>query len=191
MKTIWRIYKYLAITVVTLFLIDAVFVLSFSFFHPHIQKADAIIILGAAINTPALYNRSLEGLRLYKEGDADVVVLSGGRISDADISEAQYMQKVIKKNSSSTVPTLMDEQSHDTYENIKNSKSLIPNDKSVIIVSDQFHLARGVLMAYREGFRHIFWSSPKPYYYKKSELVFYYVREIVAMVAYIPKFILG
>ena len=163
----------------------------FSLYRPAISKADAIIILGAAINTPALYNRSLEGLKMYQEGKADMLVLSGGKVQESDLSEAGYMQKTIKKNSSSTVPTLLDDQSHNTYENIHNAKLLIPDAQSVIIVSDEYHLARGVLLAKRAGFRTVYWSAPKANYYKISELAYYYIREVFAMISYIPKFIRG
>jgi uncharacterized SAM-binding protein YcdF (DUF218 family) len=189
MHRFWKILKYVVLTAVAVFIVDIGTIVWFAHYRPAIQKADAIIILGAAINTPALYNRSLEGLRLYKEGKADVLVLSGGRISDQDISEAGYMQKVIKKNSQAPARLILDDQSHSTFENIKNSKALLPNAKSVIVVSDEFHLARAVAMARHEGFSPVYWSAPKPYYYDHSQLLYYYLRESVAIIDYIPKFL--
>jgi uncharacterized SAM-binding protein YcdF (DUF218 family) len=191
MRKFWKITKYFLVTVAAIFFADILVVVGFSVFHPKIEKADAIVILGAAINTPALYNRSMEGLRLYEEGRADVLVLSGGRISDKDISEAQYMQKVITRNSNSgKVPLMILEQdSHNTYENIKNSKAKIPDAKSVILVSDSFHMARAASVAKRDGFQDVYWSSPRPFYYQPHELIFYYFREVVAMISYIPKFV--
>lgn len=189
MSKIWKLYKILAVTAVTVLIIDTVVVLFFSWYRPPIQKANAIVVLGAAINTPALYNRSLEGLRLYEAGDAQMIVASGGRISDKDISEAGYITKTIEANSSTTVPVILEENSHDTYENLNNTKSKIGSGKKIIIVSDEFHLARAVLMAERLGFKVVYWSSPKPIYYSKSELAFYYMREVFAMLAYVPKFV--
>lgn len=192
MRRLWKIIKILFWTCLIVVGLDVLIVVGFSIYRPSIPvKADAIIILGAAINTPSLTNRSLEGLKLYRAGDANVIVASGGRVSNDDISEAAYMQKVIKKNSTSTVPVILEDKSTDTYENIKNSKAKIPGATSVIIVSDTFHLARGVLMAWRQGFKHVYWASPKPYYYDKNQMAFYYFREIVAMIDYIPKFIKG
>jgi len=191
MSKFWKIIKWPLVIVVAFFVIDAAVITFFSFYRPQIQKADDIVVLGAAIYTPSLYNRSLEGLRLYQAGDAREVVVSGGRISDKDISEAHYMQKVIEANSSTTVPIIIEDQSHSTYDNFKNTKEKIGTGKSVIVVSDSFHLARGVLMAEREGFHVVYWSAPEPYYYNKKELLRYYLREIVAMVDYIPKFIWG
>ena len=193
MKRIWKIYKYAAITVFSLLVVDVLIVLFFGAYRPAIQKADAIVVLGAAINTPALYNRSLEGLRLYEAGDANVIVASGGRVSSKDISEAQYIERSIqsKQNPKTFVPIILEDQSHDTYENIKNTKEKIGSGKSIIIVSDKFHLARAVIIAKRLGFGPVYWSSPAPTYYKGSELVFYYAREVLAIIAYLPKFVMG
>ncbi len=191
MHKLWKILKYLVVASVLFLLLDLSVVITFSIYRPNIQKADAVVVLGAAIYTPALINRSLEGLRLYEEGKASVVVVSGGRISDKDISEAGYMRKVIEENAYGIVPIILEEDSHSTYENLKNTKAKIGEGKSVIIVSDKFHLARAVIMAKRMGFGPVYWSAPEPTYYNRKNLGFYYMREVFAMVSYIPKFIKG
>ncbi len=86
---------------------------------------------------------------------------------------------------------ILEDQSRDTYQNIKFSKAKIPNAQSVIIVSDAFHLARGVLLAKREGFKKVYWAAPSQTTYRPGELVFYYVREMFAIIAYVPKFVRG
>jgi uncharacterized SAM-binding protein YcdF (DUF218 family) len=97
-----------------------------------------------------------------------------------------------KEGEETKMPSMiLETNANSTYQNIVNSKALIPQAKSIIIVSDSFHLARAVLMAKREGFGPVYWSSPDPYYYSKRELVYYYMREVLAMVDYIPKFITG
>jgi len=191
MGRLWTAIKWILWAFVALLVLDAATVFAISAYRPEISKADAIIILGAAINTPALNNRSLQGLRLYQDGKANMIVVSGGRISNDDISEAAYMKKIITRTSPQKVPLVLEDQSTDTYENIKFSKAKIPDAKNIIIVSDGFHLARAVIMAKREGFDKVSWSSPQPYYYNKKELAYYYFREVVAMIDYIPKFIKG
>lgn len=183
--------------VVGLFLaIDAILIWGIAHVRPEIKHADAVIILGAAINTPALTNRTKEGLEIYEQGKADVMVLSGGKIADADISEAQFMEKVIKKNKSmENVNYILEEDSHSTYDNIRNSKAKLEDEgrktDSVIIVSDAFHLARAFLMAKRAGFETVYWSAPSSGYYQRDELRYYYLREFAAMINYLPKFLLG
>jgi uncharacterized SAM-binding protein YcdF (DUF218 family) len=191
MKRFWRICKYIAIAIFSILLSDIIVVVFFSVYRPPVTKADAIVVLGAAINTQEIYNRSLEGLKLYQAGDAPVIVLSGGQDFPRAQTEADFMENIIKANSATSVPLILEDQSHSTYDNIKNTKAKIGADKTVIIVSDDFHLARGVLMAAREGLHPVYWNSPKPSYYTKPELAFYYGREFLAMIAYIPKFIFG
>jgi uncharacterized SAM-binding protein YcdF (DUF218 family) len=191
MKKFWKVCKYLAIIIFSILLADVIIVIFFSIYRPPVKKADAIVVLGAAINTKEIYYRSLQGLKLYQAGDAPVIVLSGGQDFPKAPTEAEYMEKVINANSTTSVALILENQSHSTYDNIKNTKNIIGPDKSIIIVSDGYHLARAVVMAEREGFKVVYWSSPNPSYYKPSELAFYYGREFLAMISYIPKFIFG
>ncbi len=186
-----KVFRYLIIALVLFVVANAALIWGIAHERPDIPHADAIIILGAAINTPALTNRTLEGLELYEQGKADVLVLSGGKISDADISEAEFMEKVIKKNATKKVNYILEEDSHNTYDNIRNSKAKLGDKESVVIVSDAFHLARAVLMAKRAGFETVYWSAPSSGYYQRPELRYYYFREFFAMINYLPKFILG
>ncbi len=101
------------------------------------------------------------------------------------------MEKVIVHNTTETIAYVLEDESHNTYENIHNAKLKLANKDSVIIVSDEFHLARAVLLAKRAGFKTVYWSAPMPNYYKAGELRHYYFREFAAMISYIPKFIWG
>lgn len=160
-----------------------------------VHQADAAIILGAAINTPALRMRTLEALDIYQQGKTQVLVLSGGKVANADIAESEYMHKVIQQYQTSEVITIEDDKSRNTYQNLVNSRQLLQTNGlphgSVIIVSDTYHLARAVLMAKRLGFETVYWQAPNPSYYTSHELRYYYLREFVAILSYIPKFILG
>lgn len=196
MKLFFRILKYFFSLVGAIILLNALFIYGVAHKQPNFEHADAAIILGAAINTPALSNRTKTALDLFQEGKVDRLVLSGGKIADSDISEAQYMEKVINRFSEENVTYILEDQSHNTYENIRNSKQKLleagqGTDSSVVIVSDEFHLARGVLMAKREGFETVYWKAPEPSYYSVKDLRFYYMREFFAMFSYIPKFIFG
>jgi uncharacterized SAM-binding protein YcdF (DUF218 family) len=109
------------------------------------------------------------------------------------------MEKVIARNTADPVNYIIEDQSHTTYENIKNSKVKLDEstaqsghgNKSIIIVSDKFHLARAFLLAKRAGFETVYWSAPDPDYYSQADLNYYYVREFIAIIDYIPKFIFG
>jgi uncharacterized SAM-binding protein YcdF (DUF218 family) len=191
LKWIKRMLQVIIVAAFLLIVADIATVLIFAHYRPEVKDADAIIVLGAAINTPTLSSRTMEGLKFYQQGKAKVMIFSGGRISDSDISEAQYMQRVVLKNTApGDQPTMiLEENSHSTYENLKNSRDKLPNVHSIIIVSDEFHLARAVLTAKALGFGPVYWSAPEPDYYQPLELQRYYAREVAAMIAYIPKFL--
>lgn len=193
MKKVYRILKWLGLAVATVLVLDLAVILTFANLHPRLEKADAIVVLGAAINSPALQNRSLKALELYEAGLAPLLVLSGGRISEQDITEAGYMKRVISSHAdkSARYNLILEENSHTTFENLENTKAKIPNAKSIIIVTDKYHIARAVLIAKRAGFQAVSWSAPIPYYHKLSDQIYYYFREALAMLAYVPKFIVG
>lgn len=206
-----KIFKYFILVVAIIFALDAGLIFTMAHWQPEAGHADAIIVLGAAINTPALTRRTLDGLTLYQQGKADRLILSGGKIADSDIAESEFMAKVINSNTANPVNYIIEDQSHNTYENIKNSKirleqalveeaalpeadskgSAAHQELSAIIVSDKYHIARAVLLAKRAGFETVHWHSPDPDYYPKQELHYYYFREFIAMLNYIPKFIFG
>ncbi len=188
-KIFFRALYYTIVCLVVVLVVDVGTVLVFAHARPDIPKSDAIIVLGAAINSKAAHNRALEGLRLYEAEKAPIIIASGGKISESDISEAQYISKVIGKNTQKNPVIILEDQSGNTYENIKNSRAKLPQAKSVIVVSDSFHLARGVLLAKKFGFDSVSWSSPEESYYRGSELRYYYLREFVAMIGYIPRFL--
>lgn len=189
MKWFKRTIYILVLLAVLALVLDAALIFGFAHYRPEIKKADSIIVLGAAINSKAAQNRALEGLRLYEDGKSETIVASGGKIADSDISEAQYMKKVIDKNAKAPVKVILEDKSGNTRENIKNSKEKLPEAKSVIIVSDAFHLARGVMLAKNAGFEDVSWSSPSQDYYPEKELRYYYFREFFAMLNYLPVFL--
>ncbi|OGE85900.1 MAG: hypothetical protein A3J48_01005 [Candidatus Doudnabacteria bacterium RIFCSPHIGHO2_02_FULL_46_11] len=155
------------------------------------RKSEAIIILGAAINTPALYNRTITALELYEQGLADMLVLSGGQGIPGRMTEAENMRQIILENSQKTPNLIIEDQSHSTIENIKNSREKIPEAKSIIIVSDKFHLARAYLIAKRNGFASVNWTGPKSDYYSDKELFYYYFREVAALIIDAPKILMN
>ena len=191
MRKFWKVVRRIISAIVGLLLIDLAVVVFFSVYRPAIVPADDIIILGAAIKTQAAYQRSLEGLRLYQAGLAQGIVVAGGVDYPRSQSEAGYMRDAILYNTSSTPPILIEDKSASTYENLANTLDKIGADKSIIIVSDSYHLARAVLLAKRLGFKKVYWSAPSPSYYSSDELAFYYFREMFAMLDYVPKFVFG
>ena len=125
------------------------------------------------------------------DGRAQTLVLSGGQGSGEPEPEAVAMQQVAEERLGADKQPIiiLESGSKNTYENIHNTRKLIPEAHSIVIVSDVFHLARGVALARRAGFRTVYWDAPRPSYYCVRDLVFYTVREAVGLIVYIPKLI--
>ena len=187
------VVKWTALVVMIVLSLDLLIIIGFSFSRLPSSRVDAVIVLGAKVGTPALTERTLQGLRYYQQGKTGTIVLSGGRGLGESIAEAEAMQAVIAGRVAQTggkMPNvILESTSVNTFQNIHNTKALIPNAKSIVIISDSFHLARSAILAKRDGFPEVYWDAPVPSYYSSSDLVFYYLREVVGMIAYIPKFL--
>jgi len=193
MNQVKRLAKIILITSAIIFVADLLVVIGFSVIHPTAPRIDAVIVLGAKVGTPALTQRALQGLKYYQEGKTETLVLSGSRGSSEPVSEARAMQEVVvrqvAKTSGKMPRIILEDKSINTYQNIHNSKTLIPAAKSVLIVSDGFHLARSVAIAKRDGFQKVYWDAPTPSYYPPWDLAYYYLHEVVGIITYIPRFI--
>ena len=188
MKSLKKIVKWASLFIIVVIIADAAIVFSFANSQSGIHRADAIIVMGAAINSTAVYNRTIKALELYEQEKAPVLVLSGGRISDEDISEATYMQRVLQENTDEVLNLILEEESNSTYENIKNSKEKLGEVSSIIIVTDKYHIARSVLVAKRAGFAEVMWSASDTEF-SGEDIRYHYLREMAAMISYLPKFI--
>jgi uncharacterized SAM-binding protein YcdF (DUF218 family) len=127
-------------------------------------KADAIVVLGCAPS--ARLRRRIEcGVRLYREGVAPVLLLSGG--GGGPEPEAQIMRRMALARGVPPAALLIEPNSRDTLGNARETAELLRSRgrRSVVLVSDRVHLPRaallfrfaGVAIAGRAGVR-----SPSP-----------------------------
>ena len=182
-----------------LILLSAIFVLTLAviFYFGHIKNvpahADAAIVLGAKVNinnTPSdpLLNRTDEAVELYKSGLVNWIITTGGQ-GLGYIPESKSARGLAAKQGVPLSKILIETDSHTTYENIQDIVDTAHkhNINSVIIVSDRFHLARGVMVAKYFGFKEVYWDYPSVSSYTKKELILNYLREALAIWAYLPK----
>lgn len=148
-------------------------------------KSDCIIVLGCSVYgkypSPFLAARAEEGLRLYNNGYAKKIIVSGGQGKGEDISEALAMKNYLLSKGVVNKDIIVEDKSTSTKENIKNSK-LIMEDmgfKNCIIVSNKFHLKRAYLISKRlnihSSFSGVYVSKYKSVEFKS------FLREILAL----------
>ncbi len=170
-----------------------VYILSFSL-KPNIpEHADAILVLGAKVNldnspSDPLYERTNEAVKLYAQNKAEYIITTGG-VGLGSIPEASISALVAEEKGVPKEKILKDQNSHNTFQNVDEGRKIAKeyNIKSVIVISDRYHVARGVLVARHLGFSPVYWDYPDFGYYKKELLLQNYAREAAAILFYLPK----
>lgn len=115
--------------------------------------ANAAIVLGNTVNrrgkpNPCLRSRVEAGVWLYRAGKTDWLVMSGGTDSDGS-NQAETMRDMAVDLGVAAEHILVENRSETTFQNIKLSAPLLRDKQAVIIVSDAFHLPRGLWLAQR------------------------------------------
>ncbi|MGP4061337.1 YdcF family protein [Halobacillus sp. H74] len=122
-----------------------------------IPEADAAIVLGAAQwdgkPSPVFEGRLKQGIELYEEGKVEYLVLTGGTSENAASSEAEVGKDYAIAHGVAKEDILYEDRSLMTEDNLKNAKK-VSGEKSIdtfLLISDQFHLKRAVIMAENQG----------------------------------------
>lgn len=121
------------------------------------RTADCAIVLGGAAwhdkPSPVFKERLNHAIALYEEGRVKALVLTGGKGTGAEFSEGEVAHDYCLKRGIPPHALFTEENSRTTVENLVEAKTVLDeqNFKSALIVSDPWHLKRGVLIARRKG----------------------------------------
>lgn len=118
----------------------------------------AVIVLGCKVNgsTPSLmlYRRIRTAYNTLVQYPDAVCVVSGGKGSNEDISEAACMSNELQKMGISADRILLEDQSASTSENLRFSKQILDENGisgELVIVTDGYHECRAQYLAKKEG----------------------------------------
>lgn len=112
-----------------------------------IADADCALVLGAGVRddgTPSdvLRDRLDESLALYRAGRVRKILVSGDHHT-ADYDEPNAMRRYLEANGVPPEAIFMDHAGLDTYSSVWRAKNVF-GARKVIVVTQQFHLARAV-----------------------------------------------
>lgn len=149
--------------------------------------ADVMIVLGSRViggePGPMLHLRLEEALRLYAQGLAPVIIVSGARGADEEIAEAFAMREYLVKHGVPGERILTEDASYSTYQNLANSQALMASHgyRTALIVSNASHIHRSLVLARELGLEAVAGPAPMPdsLYLRVRQ----YLREGAAMVA--------
>lgn len=115
-----------------------------------------VIVLGAGVRgttpTRPLLLRMKKAYEYMSENPHTILIASGGKGNGEDISEAECIYEYLVEKGIPSERILLEDQSTDTKENLKNSFAIIPqNAGRVGILSNGFHLYRATQIANLQG----------------------------------------
>jgi len=149
---IWPFLKYGMICVLCAVLGLSLFMVKAAFNAP--GKNSTVIVLGCRVNgerESLMLEERLDAAYVYLEKNSgSYCILSGGKGSDEDISEAECMYRYMLKKGISNSRLYKEENSFSTMENLKNSADIIEKyglDKKVAVVTNEFHQFRAQKIA--------------------------------------------
>ncbi len=117
---------------------------------------DCAVVFGAAVYRgsypgPAIVRRVAAAAELYRNHQVNRLILSGGRGEGNAQSEAFVMRREALKQGVDMQDIVIEEQSRSTLENLRYTQNLTSDCSSVVAISDQYHLGRIRLLAWRLG----------------------------------------
>ena len=122
------------------------------------QAVDAIVVLGAAqyngTPSPVLKARLDTTLAAYDEGASKWIVVTGGKMTGDNFTEAQASRTYLIAHGVPADHILMENSGRDSSQSLHGAAVLLRahNFKSVLLVSDGFHLFRVKVMMRDLGF---------------------------------------
>lgn len=121
---------------------------------------DYIIVLGAQVHgevpSLALEKRLEVACRYLKENTGTKAILSGGKGSGENITEAESMERYLVEKGIGKERLIKEEKSVSTAENLEFSADIIGDkNASVGIVSNNFHICRALSMAQKQDYRDV------------------------------------
>lgn len=130
------------------------------------QKADAIVVFGAAEYvgrpSPVFKARLDHAAALYRKGLAPVVITTGGAGADPKFSEGQVGREYLKSLGIPDEHLIAETQSEDTAESARRVSTIMHANgmNTCLAVSDGYHMFRVKQMLAREGVTG--YGAPRP-----------------------------
>lgn len=144
---------------------------------------DAVIVLGAGVHgdrvSLPLKKRLDKALEYHKKNPAAIIVVTGGKGFQETVTEAEAMEKYLRGKGVEPEIIVKEENATSTNENMKFSKAILDErfsgDYSIAVITNNFHIYRGVCIAKNEGFKDVThlhaglqWYNLMPCYLRES-----------------------
>lgn len=160
---IFKVCKFLFILVLCAELILISFIAIYGFSDNMEYNEDAVIVLGAGVRgdkvTLPLKMRLDKAIDYHFKNPEALIVVTGGQGFQETVTEAYAMEKYLVQNGVDKNKILKEQEATSTSENMKFSKEILDNyftnNYSVVIITNNFHVFRGMTIAKHTGFKNV------------------------------------
>ncbi len=127
--------------------------------HPDTKSVDAIVVMGAAqydgVPSPLLASRLQHALDLWKQKQAPVIAVTGGKRAGDRFTEGDTSRRWLTERGVPAANIIVESVGHSTWESIENLAPLLnkADVHSVVVVSSSWHVQRAELSLEELGFR--------------------------------------
>ncbi|MBW3523889.1 YdcF family protein [Chryseobacterium sp. NKUCC03_KSP] len=173
MKKLMKFFKLIAILIISWFFIHTTYIITDGLSDKG-EKADIAIILGNKVNEDGTLSKRLEkrletGIELYKNHRIKKILVSGG-LGKEGFYEGDKMKEFLVKNSIPDSVVLVDNYGNNTRLTVENTLKFQEKYKfkSIIIVSQYFHVTRTKKLFEDRGFENVSSASPKYFEWRDS-----------------------
>lgn len=150
-----------------------------------VKNLDYIIVLGAQVKESGpsivLRYRLDRAVSYLKENDNTLVIVSGGQGANEKTTEASVMKEYLVNNGINENRIIIEDKSNTTKENLINSKKITRDNKSIGIVTNNFHMYRALLIGKKYKVKAVGIPSKSTSYYLSNNLL----REVIAFIKFI------
>jgi uncharacterized SAM-binding protein YcdF (DUF218 family) len=188
--TISMVYKIVRRAVITVIILSLIHVIIFCVIglRDYVQKSDAIVVFGNTVHqdgtlSDRLTARLNKAVELYQSNYAQTIIVSGA-LGKEGHNEAEAMRSYLVQQGVRSENILADLHGINTQATAQNSRALMEqhNLRSVILVSQYFHLPRSVYVFKKVGVTPVYRAHAD--YYELRDL-YSLPREIVAFYKYL------
>jgi len=134
--------------------------------HHNVKTVDAIVVMGAAqydgVPSPLLASRLQHALDLWKQKQAPVIAVTGGKRAGDRFTEGDTSRRWLTDRGVPAADIIVESVGHSTWESIQNLAPLLneAHIHSVVVVSSSWHVQRAELSLDELGFNVISSASP-------------------------------
>lgn len=169
MKHFFKVLKIICCTIFTWFIIHTLYIISDGL-SDYGSKADIAVILGNKVNEDGTLSERLEkrletGVKLYQNHRIKRIIVSGGLGQEGFYEGSKMKEYLIGKNIPDSV-IIVDNKGDNTRLTVENTLEIQKKYafKSLIVVSQYFHVTRTKKLFRNKGFENV--SSVSPRYFE-------------------------